>query len=105
MRKYETPEIDLQIEPTYLEHAQKVVVSLTAGTWRKDYKSEDGTATVVKTGHVFIKPTQEDTGSIEVPANTMVKVQVSILNESGARLVSDEAKIPLLWTAYDEVIE
>lgn len=103
MRKYETPEIDLVMDPAYLEHAQKVVVSLVADSWRKDYSTKDGTATVVKTGHVYIQPKQEDTG--DAPANTMVAVQVSILNESGARIVSDVARIPLLWTAYDEVIE
>lgn len=103
MRKYETPEIDLVMDSQYLEHAQKVVVTLVADSWRKDYSTADGTATIVKTGHVYIQPKQDDTE--EAPANTMVNVQVSILNESGARIVSDVARIPLLWTAYDEVME
>lgn len=103
MRAYETPELELVMGQQYLKGAKRVVVTLTATGWQKHYDSTREECIIDKAGgRVLVQVKQEDTGGITTPQ--MVKIQVSILTEAGARMVSDVAKFPLLWTAYEEVM-
>ena len=106
MRKYETPEIDLACNPVWLKDAKTVLVTLisTGGTWLKTFSTKDGTLKVNKDlGHMILRVTQEDTA--QAPDNTIACGMVNVLTESGARFSSDPFKIPIMWNAFDEVIE
>lgn len=106
MRKFETPEIDLVCNPVWLKDAKTVLVTLisTGGTWLKTFSTKDGTLKIDKeTGHMVLTVTQEDTA--QAPENTIAHGMVNVLTEAGARFSSDPFKIPIMWNAYDEVIE
>lgn len=106
MRQYETTEIVLNIPTAYLKNAKKIVVTITSNNkhthnFLKIYNNDD--LIVNKTaGTVTVKIKQSDTAYFE--AETLADLQVNILNESGARVVSDIAKIKISNTEYKEMM-
>lgn len=81
-------EFELIVGPEYLKHARQITVTMEQKEWRKRYTTKDGTVTTCKSaGIIFVNPKEE------TPRGNL-RVRVSILNESGARLDSD---LVTLW--------
>lgn len=76
-------EFELLVGPEYLEHAKSITVTMEQRKWRKRYTTEEGTVSTCKSeGIIFVTPRGQTPGG-------SLRVRVSILNESGARLDSD----------------
>lgn len=98
-RQLETQRLKLLIDESYLKNAKKIVVTLQSKN-NIIYKSSNDDDVEVYDERVEISLSQEDTRRLY----GIVEIQVNILNNSGARLVSDISKIVIDRTTYSEVM-